>query len=50
MAAGGRDDGWHIPLDLPPLLRTFDKAAGLDHREITARSLYLCDQRSQQIA
>ena len=39
-AAGGRADEWRFPVDLPPLLRLFDKAAGLDHREITVRSLY----------
>jgi hypothetical protein len=38
--AGGRVDEWRFPVTLPPLLRLFDKAAGLDHRELTARSLY----------
>jgi hypothetical protein len=42
VSAGGRDDEWRIPLDLPPLLRMFDKAAGLNHGEIKARSLFLC--------
>ena len=37
---GGRSDEWRFPVDLPPLLRLLDKAAGLDHREITVRSLY----------
>ena len=41
IAAGGRADEWRFPVDLQPLLRQFDKAAGLDHREITARSLYI---------
>jgi len=40
-AAGGRADEWRIPVDLPARLRLFDKAAGLDHRELTARTLYL---------
>jgi hypothetical protein len=40
VAAGGRADEWRSPVDLPPSLRVFDKAAGLDHRELTARSLY----------
>jgi SAM-dependent methyltransferase len=40
-AAGGRADEWRFPVELPPLLRLLDKAAGLDHRELTARSLYL---------
>jgi hypothetical protein len=40
-AAGGRTDEWRFVVDLPPMLRLFDKAAGLNHRELTARSLYL---------
>jgi SAM-dependent methyltransferase len=40
VAAGGRANEWRFPVDLPPSLRMFDKAAGLDHRELTARSLY----------
>ena len=40
-ALDGRSDEWRIPLDLPPLLKKFDKAAGLDHREVKARSLYM---------
>jgi Methyltransferase domain len=40
-AAGGRAEEWRIAVDLPPLLRLFDKAAGLNHRELTARSLYV---------
>jgi hypothetical protein len=38
--AGGRCDEWQIPLDLPPLLALFDKAAGLNHRQVKARSIY----------
>ena len=44
-AAGGRADEWRFAVDLPPLLRLLDKAAGLRHREITARSLF-CPGRS----
>ena len=40
-ALGGREDDWRFPADLPPLLRLFDKSAGLHHHELTARSLYL---------
>jgi hypothetical protein len=40
-ALGGRDDEWRFPVELPPLLRLLDKAAGLNHQELTARSLYL---------
>jgi len=39
--AGGRADEWRFQADLPPLLQTLDKAAGLDHRELTARSIWL---------
>ena len=40
-AAGGRADEWRFGVTLPPLLQLFDRAAGLKHRELTARSLYL---------
>lgn len=39
--AGGREDLWRFPVSLPPLLALLDKAAGLDHRVLTARSLWL---------
>jgi hypothetical protein len=39
-AAGGRADEWRFTADLPAQIRLLDKAAGLDHRELTARSLY----------
>jgi hypothetical protein len=39
--AGGRAHEWRFAIDLPPLLRTLDKAAGLNHRELTVRSLWL---------
>ncbi|OLC54282.1 MAG: hypothetical protein AUH92_04380 [Acidobacteria bacterium 13_1_40CM_4_69_4] len=45
-AAGGRDDRWRITVDLPNRLRLLDRAAGLDHRELTARSLWLPPCRS----
>lgn len=40
-AAGGRADTWRFPVVLPERLKLLDKAAGLDHRELTARSLWL---------
>ncbi len=40
IAAGGRADQWRFAVDLPPLLRLFDKAAGLNHQELTVRTLY----------
>ena len=39
-AFGGRADEWRLPIDLPPLLQKFDRAAGLNHRELTFRSLF----------
>jgi SAM-dependent methyltransferase len=39
--AGGRVDEWRFPAALPPRLALLDRAAGLDHRELTARSSYL---------
>ena len=38
---GGRADEWRFRPALPERLRTMDRGAGLDHRELTARSLYL---------
>jgi len=39
--AGGRTDEWRFREPLPPLLQILDKAAGLDHRELTVRSMWL---------
>ena len=39
--AGGRTDQWRFRASLPPLLQALDKAAGLDHRELTVRSIWL---------
>ncbi len=38
-AMGGRADEWRIRVPLPPIVAKLDKAAGLNHREITGRSL-----------
>ncbi len=38
-AAGGRFDEWRFRVELPPLLRDLDRSAGLDHRELTAKSM-----------
>ena len=38
--AGGRADEWRFPTDLPPTQRALARAAGLDPRELTARSLF----------
>lgn len=40
-AAGGRADVWRFPAELPERMRLLDEAAGLDHREITGRTLWL---------
>ncbi len=40
-AAGGRDDEWRFPAELPERLAELDRAAGLDHRELLARSLWI---------
>src|SRR5262249_45887502 len=39
LAAGGRGHEWRFTVALPEFLRTLDKGAGLDHRELTARTL-----------
>jgi hypothetical protein len=44
-AAGGREDTWRFPAVLPERLKLLDKASGLDHRELTARSLWLPEGR-----
>lgn len=41
LAAGGRDDAWNIPAELPARLRLMDKAAGLKHDRLKGRTLYL---------
>jgi len=38
--AGGRADEWRVPLDLPPLVRHLETAAGLDASITTARTVY----------
>ncbi len=38
-AAGGRADEWRVRAALPPIVEKLDRAAGLNHRELKARSL-----------
>jgi SAM-dependent methyltransferase len=38
--AGGRADEWRFQAELPPIVAKLDRAAGLDHREITGRTLW----------
>lgn len=40
-AAGGRADEWRFAADLPEIAAKLDDAAGLDHRELTGRSLFI---------
>lgn len=41
--AGGHAREWRFQPPLPPLVAKLDRAAGLDHRELTARSLVITD-------
>jgi len=41
VSIGGRADQWRFRVDLPPIIAKLDRAAGLDHRELTARSLWV---------
>jgi len=41
VTAGGRADEWRFQVELPALVAKLDRAAGLDHRELTGRSLYI---------
>jgi len=40
-AAGGRVDEWRLPAELPAIVRRLDEAAGLNHRILTGRSLFV---------
>jgi hypothetical protein len=40
-AAGGRADEWRIRVELPAIVAKLDRASGLNHRELTGRSLWL---------
>jgi hypothetical protein len=40
-AAGGRADEWRLPSTLPPCQRQLAKSAGLNPRELTARTLFM---------
>lgn len=41
VAGGGRADEWRFPVELPRLLDTLDRGAGLRHDELTGRSLWI---------
>jgi alpha-beta hydrolase superfamily lysophospholipase len=40
-SSGGRANEWRTPASLPPIVDKLDRAAGLNHRELTGRSLSL---------
>jgi hypothetical protein len=39
--AGGRADEWRVRAELPAIVAKLDQAAGMNHREITGRSLWI---------
>jgi hypothetical protein len=41
LEAGGREDEWRFPAELPEHVAKLGRAAGLDPRELSGRSLYL---------
>lgn len=47
---GGRADEWRFRVDLPPIVAKLDRAAKLDHRELTARSLWVGHKQGQSPA
>lgn len=46
--AGGRADAWRFPARLPERLALLDRAAGMDHRDLTGRSLWLAQAPGPQ--
>jgi len=48
-AAGGRSDEWRLRPALPPIVAKLDRAAGLHHREITGRSLWLAPRVTRSV-
>ena len=45
-AAGGRGDEWRFPIERPPIVEKLDRATGMDHRELTGRSLFFTAPRA----
>jgi SAM-dependent methyltransferase len=41
LSSGGRADEWRTPASLPAIVARLDRAAGLNHRELTGRSLWI---------
>jgi SAM-dependent methyltransferase len=48
--AGGRADEWRFRPALPPIIAKLDHAAGLDHRELSGRSLWLSTRAADRAA
>jgi hypothetical protein len=46
-AIGGRADEWRFRIPLPAIVEKLDRAAKLDHRELTGRSLWIAGGRSE---
>lgn len=44
--AGGRSDDWRFSVELPDIVAKLDRASGLNHRELTGRSLWLHNSRT----
>jgi hypothetical protein len=44
-SAGGQTDEWRVRAPLPDIVSRLDRAVGLDHREITGRSIYVAGRR-----
>jgi SAM-dependent methyltransferase len=45
-AAGGRADEWRVKSELPEIVAKLDRAAGLDHRELTGRTFWIPPSRA----
>jgi hypothetical protein len=43
--AGGRADEWNLAVERPAIVAKLDMAAGLDHRRVKARSLFIARSR-----
>jgi hypothetical protein len=44
-ARGGRTDEWRFPVELPSFVAELDRASGLNHRELSGRSIFFSPQR-----
>jgi hypothetical protein len=44
-ARGGRTDEWRFPVELPSFVAELDRASGLNHQELSGRSIFFSPQR-----